>query len=86
MGHFHSLLNVRARGFLTLVWPYNRSFSGTALQSSLSRNTSGERLRILLQGPYSDRPEIFSRYGIDPESYAAETPESHVEMQLSCSA
>lgn len=45
-----------------------------------------ERLRILLQDPYNDRPEIFSRYGIDPELYAAETPESHVEMRLSCSA
>jgi len=45
-----------------------------------------ERLRILLQDPYNDRPEIFKRYGIDPELYASETPESHVEMRLSCSA
>ncbi len=45
-----------------------------------------ERLRILLQDPYNDRPEIFKRYRIDPELYAAETPESHVEMRLSCSA
>ncbi len=45
-----------------------------------------ERLRILLQDPYNDRPEIFSQYGIDPELYAAETPESHIEMRLSCSA
>jgi uncharacterized protein YdiU (UPF0061 family) len=45
-----------------------------------------ERLRILLQDPYNDRPEVFSQYGIDPDMYAAETPESQVEMQLSCSA
>lgn len=45
-----------------------------------------ERLRILLQDPYDDRPEIFSQYGIGPESYAAETPESYIEMRLSCSA
>jgi len=45
-----------------------------------------ERLRILLQDPYNDRPEIFKQYGIDPELYAAETPDSHIEMRLSCSA
>jgi uncharacterized protein YdiU (UPF0061 family) len=32
------------------------------------------------------RPEIFRKNGIDPEVYAAETPESHIEMHLSCSA
>ncbi len=45
-----------------------------------------ERLRILLEDPYSDRPELFAQYGIDPEHYAAETPPSSIEMQLSCSA
>ncbi|MCH8157385.1 MAG: YdiU family protein, partial [Nitrospinae bacterium] len=45
-----------------------------------------ERLRILLEDPYSDRPEIFKRYGIDAEFYASETPNSFKEMQLSCSA
>jgi serine/tyrosine/threonine adenylyltransferase len=45
-----------------------------------------ERLRILLEDPYSDRPELFLQYGIDPEYYAAETPPSAIEMQLSCSA
>lgn len=45
-----------------------------------------ERLRILLRDPYDDHPEIFDRHGIDPEFYAAETPDSAVEMQLSCSA
>lgn len=45
-----------------------------------------ERLRVLLSDPYKDRPEIFAQYGIDAEFYASETPEPHVEMQLSCSA
>ena len=45
-----------------------------------------ERLRILLEDPFSDRPEVFARYGIDADTYAAETPDNWVEMQLSCSA
>ena len=45
-----------------------------------------ERLRILLENPFKDRPELFLQYGIDPEYYAAETPESLIEMRLSCSA
>ena len=45
-----------------------------------------ERLRVLLADPYTDRPELFSQLGIDPEFYAAETPTSFIEMQLSCSA
>lgn len=45
-----------------------------------------ERLRVLLLDPFTDRPEIFERYGIDAEFYASETPESFIEMQLSCSA
>ena len=45
-----------------------------------------ERLRILLANPYTDRPELFDKHGIDPKFYAAETPTSFIEMQLSCSA
>ena len=45
-----------------------------------------ERLRILLENPYKDRPEMFTQYGIDAEYYAAETPAPSIEMQLSCSA
>jgi len=48
--------------------------------------TEIERLRVLLVNPFKDRPEIFERYGIDAEFYASETPESFLEMQLSCSA
>lgn len=44
------------------------------------------RLRVLLQDPFNDRPEVFERYGIDPEFYAAAPPEAMVEMQMSCSA
>ena len=45
-----------------------------------------ERLRMLLENPYKDRPEMFTQYGIDAEYYAAETPTPSIEMQLSCSA
>jgi len=45
-----------------------------------------ERLRMLLENPYKDRPEMFTQYGIDAEYYAAETPAPSIEMQLSCSA
>jgi uncharacterized protein YdiU (UPF0061 family) len=45
-----------------------------------------ERLRILLSDPYNDHPEIFKQYGIEADFYASETPDQHVEMQLSCSA
>ena len=45
-----------------------------------------ERLRMLLENPYKDRPEMFTQYGIDAEYYAAETPTPSIEMKLSCSA
>jgi hypothetical protein len=45
-----------------------------------------ERLRVLLEDPFRDRPEIFKQYKIDPEFYASDTPDSLLGMQLSCSA
>ena len=45
-----------------------------------------ERMRVLLQDPFRDRPELFEKYGIDPEFYASDTPDSMLGMQLSCSA
>jgi uncharacterized protein YdiU (UPF0061 family) len=45
-----------------------------------------ERLRVLLEDPFSDRPEILKKYNIDPEFYASDTPDSLLGMQLSCSA
>ena len=45
-----------------------------------------EEAALGVASPFKDRPEIFERYGIDAEFYASETPESFLEMQLSCSA
>ncbi len=45
-----------------------------------------ERLRVLLADPFQDRPEVFKRYNIDAEFYASDTPDSLLDMQLSCSA
>jgi protein adenylyltransferase len=45
-----------------------------------------QRLRVLLEDPFKDRPEIFKEYDIDPEFYAADTPDTQLGMQLSCSA
>jgi protein adenylyltransferase len=45
-----------------------------------------QRLRILLEDPFNDRPEIFEQYDIDPEFYSADTPDTQLGMQLSCSA
>ena len=45
-----------------------------------------QRLRVLLEDPFKDRPEIFKQYDIDPEFYAADTPDSQLGIQLSCSA
>ena len=45
-----------------------------------------QRLRILLQDPFTDRPELFKQYDIDPEFYASDTPDSMLGSQLSCSA
>ncbi|MEE2986755.1 MAG: YdiU family protein [Nitrospinota bacterium] len=59
-----------------------------AIDKALKESDFSEvnRLRIVFQDPFKDRPKIFSTYGIDPEIYASETPESFVEMQLGCSA
>ena len=45
-----------------------------------------ERLRVLLENPFRDRPELFKKYNIDPDFYASDTPDSLLGMQLSCSA
>jgi serine/tyrosine/threonine adenylyltransferase len=60
----------------------------TATDKALKESDFSEvkRLRILLEDPYKDRPELFSQHGIEPEYYAAETPPSSIEMRLSCSA
>lgn len=45
-----------------------------------------ERLRVLLQDPFQDRPKVFQEYNIDARFYAADTPDSMLDMRLSCSA
>ena len=45
-----------------------------------------ERLIILLQNPFQDQTELFDQYGINAEYYASPTPDSFIEMRLSCSA
>ena len=45
-----------------------------------------KRLRILLENPFQDRPEIFNKYDIDPEFYSQDTPNEFLGNQMSCSA
>jgi uncharacterized protein YdiU (UPF0061 family) len=44
------------------------------------------KLRELLKNPFQDDPELFRRYGINPDLYSAPTPESLIGMKMSCSA
>ena len=59
-----------------------------AIDKALKESDFSEvgRLRILLEDPYNDRPEIFQQYKIDADFYASETPEPLIGTQLSCSA
>ena len=58
----------------------------TALDKALRESDFSEirRLRILLENPFQDQPEIFEEHEI--EHYAQETPEESVCRQTSCSA
>ncbi|MZH02990.1 MAG: YdiU family protein [Nitrospinae bacterium] len=58
----------------------------TALDKALKESDYSEikRLRILLENPFQDQPEIFEEHEI--EYYAQETPEASVCRQTSCSA
>jgi uncharacterized protein YdiU (UPF0061 family) len=58
----------------------------TALDKALKESDFSEikRLRILLENPFQDQPEIFEEHQI--EHYAQETPEASVCRQTSCSA
>ena len=59
-----------------------------ALDKALKESDFSEirRLRILLENPFEDRPEIFKKYNIDPEFYSQDTPNEFLGNQLSCSA
>ncbi len=60
----------------------------TALDKALKESNFSEitRLRVLMENPFKDRPEVFEKYNIDPEYYAQETPETYLCRQTSCSA
>ncbi len=45
-----------------------------------------ERLRIILENPFQEQPEIFEKYGINAEYYAQDTPDNFLCQQTSCSA
>ncbi|MBC8283863.1 MAG: YdiU family protein [Nitrospinae bacterium] len=59
-----------------------------ALDKALKESDFSEitRLRVLLENPYEDRPELFNKYNIDPEFYSQDTPNEFLGSQLSCSA
>lgn len=59
-----------------------------ALEMALKESDFSEitRLRILMENPFEDRPELFEKYGIDSEFYSQETPREFLGRQTSCSA
>ncbi|MZH05119.1 MAG: YdiU family protein [Nitrospinae bacterium] len=44
------------------------------------------RLRVLMENPFEDRPDVFKKYDIDEELYSQETPQEFLGRQTSCSA
>ena len=59
-----------------------------ALEMALKESDFSEitRLRILMENPFEDQPELFEKYGMDSEFYAQETPLEFLGRQTSCSA
>ena len=59
-----------------------------ALEMALKESDFSEvtRLRILLENPFKDRPEIFKKYNIDADFYSQDTPQEFLGSQTSCSA
>ena len=59
-----------------------------ALEKALKESDFSEvmRLRVILENPFEDQPELFSKYNIDPELYSQDTPKEFLGSQLSCSA
>ena len=45
-----------------------------------------KRLRVLMENPFEDRPDVFKIYNIDEEFYSQETPQEFLGRQTSCSA
>ena len=58
-----------------------------ALEMALKESDFSEvtRLRILLENPFKDRPEIFKKYNIDADFYSQDTPQEFLGRQTSCS-
>jgi serine/tyrosine/threonine adenylyltransferase len=59
-----------------------------ALEMALKESDFSEviRLRILLENPFKDRPEIFKKHNIDADFYSQDTPQEFLGRQTSCSA
>ncbi len=59
-----------------------------ALEKALKEADFSEvtRLRVLLENPFEDRPELFEKYNIDADFYSQDTPQEFLGRQTSCSA
>ena len=59
-----------------------------ALEKALKESDFSEvkRLRILIENPFEDRPELFQKYDIDADLYSQDTPQGFLSRQTSCSA
>jgi len=59
-----------------------------ALEKALKESDFSEvkRLRILMESPFEDRPELFQKYDIDADLYSQDTPQGFLSRQTSCSA
>jgi serine/tyrosine/threonine adenylyltransferase len=59
-----------------------------ALEKALKEADFSEvtRLRVLLEKPFEDRPELFKKYNIEADFYSQDTPQEFLGRQTSCSA
>ena len=59
-----------------------------ALEKALKDSDFSEvkRLRVLMENPFEDRPELFQEYKIDSDLYSQATPQEFLGCQTSCSA
>jgi len=59
-----------------------------ALEKALKDSDFSEvkRLRVLMENPFEDRPELFQKYNIDSDLYSQATPQEFLGRQTSCSA
>ena len=59
-----------------------------ALEKALKEADFSEvtRLRVLLEKPFEDRPELFKKYNVEADFYSQDTPQEFLGRQTSCSA